>query len=204
MQSIVISLKVILYIKVPRHWPLCGKFAFVWEIHRWPVNTPHKGPETRKMVPFDDVIMVTLQWRHNGRDRVSNYKPQDCLLNRLFRRRSKKTSKLRVTGLCAGNSPGTGEFSAQMTHSAENVSIWWRHHDVHHPLFWKTKNFYPTCSIALLLIPCYWLVPSEYCYLTTRRVNMCILVLRRYPVGNLISCFLYATWFLMTYSSFDE
>ena len=47
----------------------------------------------------------------------------------LFRRRSKKTSKLRVTGLCAGNSPGTGEFSAQMASNAENVSIWWRHHD---------------------------------------------------------------------------
>ena len=53
-----------------------------------------------------------------------------CLLNRLFRRRSKKISKLRVTGLCAGNSPATGEFPAQMASYAENVSIWWRHHDV--------------------------------------------------------------------------
>ena len=43
--------------------------------------------------------------------------------------RSKKTSKLRVTGLCAGNSPGTGEFPAQMASNAENVSIRWRHHD---------------------------------------------------------------------------
>ena len=39
-----------------------------------------------------------------------------------------KTSKLRVTGLCVGNSPGTGEFPAQMASYAENVSIWWRHH----------------------------------------------------------------------------
>ena len=53
---------------------------------------------------------VPLQWRHNGRDIVSNHQPYDCLPNRLFRRRSKKTSKLRVTGLCVGNSPGTGEF----------------------------------------------------------------------------------------------
>ena len=45
--------------------------------------------------------------------------------------RSKKTSKLRVTGLCAGNSPATGEFPAQMASNAENVSIWWRHHNVH-------------------------------------------------------------------------
>ena len=45
-----------------------------------------------------------------------------------------KTSKLRVTGLCAGNSLGTGEFPAQMASNAENVSIWWRHHDNTHPV----------------------------------------------------------------------
>ena len=44
------------------------------------------------------------------------------------RHRSKKPSKLRVTGLCAGNSPVTGEFPAQMTNNAESVSIWWLHH----------------------------------------------------------------------------
>ena len=71
---------------------------------------------------------MPLQWRHNGRDSVSNHQPHDCLLKRLFRCRSKKTSKLRVTGLCVGNSPGTGEFPAQMASNAENVSIWWRHH----------------------------------------------------------------------------
>ena len=49
---------------------------------------------------------VSLRWRHNDHDSVSNHQPHGCLLNRLFRRRWKKTSKLRVTGLCAGNSPG--------------------------------------------------------------------------------------------------
>ena len=44
----------------------------------------------------------TLRWNHNERDGVSNHQPHDCLLNRLFRRRSKKTPKLRVTGLCKG------------------------------------------------------------------------------------------------------
>ena len=34
--------------------------AFVRGIHRWPVNSPHKGPVTRKMFPFDDIIMNTL------------------------------------------------------------------------------------------------------------------------------------------------
>ena len=75
-----------------------------------------------------NTAVMSLQGRHDGRDSVSNQQPYDCLLNRLFKRRSKKTSKLRVTGLCAGNSPGTGEFPARMASNAENVSIWWRHH----------------------------------------------------------------------------
>ena len=74
----------------------------------------------------------TLPWRHNGLDSVSNHQHHHCLLSRLFGLRSKKISKLRVTGLCAWNSPGTGEFPAQMASYAENVSIWWRHHDLPH------------------------------------------------------------------------
>ena len=50
-------------------------------------------------LPPASAVEDTLQWRHNGRDCVSNNQPHDCLLNRLFRRRSKKTLKLRVTGL---------------------------------------------------------------------------------------------------------
>ena len=75
---------------------------------------------------------AALQWRHNGRTGVSNHQPHHFLLNCLFRCRSKKTSKLRVTGLCAGNSPETGEFPAQRASNAENVSIWWRHHGPSH------------------------------------------------------------------------
>ena len=69
---------------------------------------------------------MALQWRHNGRHDVSNHQPHHCLFKRLFR--PKKTSKLCVTGLCAENSPVTGEFPAQMTSNAENVFVWWRHH----------------------------------------------------------------------------
>ena len=117
------------------------------------MNSPQKGPVTRSFdvslmmaraklqincwVPGDsrrydahcDVIIMTLRWRHNGLDGISNHQPHHCLLSRLFGRRSKKTSKLRVTGLCAGNSPGTGEFPSQMASNAENASIWWRHHE---------------------------------------------------------------------------
>ena len=56
------------------------------------------------------IFNLSLRWRHNELDGVSNHQPHDYLLNRLFGHRSKKTSKLRVTGLCARNSPGTGEF----------------------------------------------------------------------------------------------
>ena len=52
----------------------------------------------------------SLQWCHNELGDVSNHRCIGCLLDPLCRRRSKKTSKLRVTGLCEGNSPVTGEF----------------------------------------------------------------------------------------------
>ena len=72
-----------------------------------------------------------LQWRHNEPDGVSNHQPRDYLLNRLFSRRSKETSKLRVTGRCEGNWPVNGEFPTQKAFNVENVSIRWRHHVEH-------------------------------------------------------------------------
>ena len=75
---------------------------------------------------------------------IASQVPHDCLLNSLFRRRSKKILKLRATGLCEGNSPMTAEpppppppphthththTHTQRASEAENVSIWWRHHD---------------------------------------------------------------------------
>ena len=70
---------------------------------------------------------TALQWRHNERDGVSN-RQRDCLLNRLFRRISKKTPKLCVTGFCEGNPPMTDRCPSQRPSNAEYVSIWWRHH----------------------------------------------------------------------------
>ena len=97
---------------------------------------------------------IALQWRHNGHDGVSNYQPHDYLLNRLFGRRSKKASKLRATGLCTGNSPGTGEFPAQMTSKAENVSIWWPHHGKFTPHYTHGCNYSPMlwsqCCFSLI------------------------------------------------------
>ena len=64
-------------------------------------------------VPNLNIELINIQWRHNGRDVVSNHQPHRCLYNRLFRRRSKKTPTLRTIGLCVGNSPVTGEFLAK-------------------------------------------------------------------------------------------
>ena len=47
-----------------RKYQSSASLAFVRGIHRWPVNSPHKGPVTRKMFPFDNVIMKSgiKQW----------------------------------------------------------------------------------------------------------------------------------------------
>ena len=82
-----------------------------------------------------------LQWRHNEHDGVSNHQHHDCFLNHLFRRRTHKTLKLRITGLCARNSLVTKEFPAQRASNAENVSIWWRHHAIARPFIWFIQNF---------------------------------------------------------------
>ena len=88
-------------------------------------------------------VLVSLQWRHNERDGVSNHQSLDCLINRFCRRKSKKTSRLRVTGLCEGNPQVNSEFPAQRASNAENVSIWWRHH----VLWWGVSTI---CCISIL------------------------------------------------------
>ena len=66
---------------------------------------------------------VWLQWCLNEGEGVSNDRRLDCLINRLFRRRSMKTSSIRITGLCQGNSPVTGEIPAQRASNAEMFSF---------------------------------------------------------------------------------
>ena len=54
-------------------------------------------------------LPISLQRCYNESNGVWNHRRLDCLLKRLFRHKSKKASKLCVTGLCEGNSPMTGE-----------------------------------------------------------------------------------------------
>ena len=116
-------------------------------------GSPNKGPLMLKVYYFDRNYaeksflgnktffwwpILSLQLRHKGHGGVSNHQLYDCLLNRLFRKRWKR-SKLRVTGLCEGNSLVTGEFPTQRASNAENISIWWRHH-VTHMHHWTSRN----------------------------------------------------------------
>ena len=67
----------------------------------------YSGKRDGRFTPMGVIPQVTLRWRHNDHAGVSNHQPHGCLLNRLFRLKSKITSKLRVTGLCADKWPVT-------------------------------------------------------------------------------------------------
>ena len=71
----------------------------------------------------------SLQWLHNEHNGVSNHRRINCLLNRLFRRRCKKTNvKTQRHWPLWGEPLVTGGFPSQRANYADNVSIWWRHH----------------------------------------------------------------------------
>ena len=92
--------------------------------------------------PCEAPPLPTLQWRHNERDGVSNHQPQDCLLNRLFKGQIKENIKApRHRPLC-GEYTGDQWISRTKVSNAENVFIWWRHHE---------QN------------PAQWLVPPHLC-----------------------------------------
>ena len=96
---------------------ICNSLTHAWKTGRSlndiDIVIGYNNMEFRSKAGGSGHKLYALQWRHNGRDCVSNHQHHDCLLNRLFMRRSKKTSKLSVTGLCTGNSPVTGEFPVQ-------------------------------------------------------------------------------------------
>ena len=102
------------YIQVTKHLGNNIDETLIW----------HKIVSDHCLIDVDTMLFyISLQWRHNERDVVSNHQPHDCLLNCLFRHKSKKISKLRVTGLCEGNSLLTSEFPTQRASNMENVSI---------------------------------------------------------------------------------
>ena len=109
-----------------RFYLLCGILIFQRPLspNRWKITEHYNG-----------VMMGTMA------SQITNL--TIVYFNRLFGCRSKKTSKLRVTGLCAGNSPGNCEFPEQMSSNAESVSIWWRHHEMQTHLCVSSNKFRP-------------------------------------------------------------
>ena len=97
--------------------------------------------------------MQPLQWSHNGRDSVSNHQPRDCFFSRLFRRWSKKTSKLCVTGLSVGthNWPVTRKMfpfddvimyfaGCPLIPAGRDTSTWWYHYNDVIWASWRLKS----------------------------------------------------------------
>ena len=61
-----------------RKYQSSASLAFVRGIHRWPVNSPHKWPVARNMLPFDDAIMKLFQEGANGFHMTSFLYNQFC------------------------------------------------------------------------------------------------------------------------------
>ena len=115
----------------PMHWPhlptnTCRHQAITW-IKVYPLSTRWHGGSNGNNPDFN----------HKGKFQ-SHAHYCDVIMGKIASQITSLTfvyssvysgTKLRVTGLCAGNPPGTCEFPAQMASNAENVSIWWRHHD---------------------------------------------------------------------------
>ena len=115
---------------------------------------------TLKEIHYIDVVMTTVHG-------VSNHQPHGCLLSRLFRRRTKKTSKLRVTGLCVGNSPGpvTSPHKGPVTRKMfpfDDVIMSWIWIDTSIPYHLANRNtmFKRICCIQCTVTLCF-----QNCYL---------------------------------------
>ena len=113
---LIVSTNFILYSIWINYW-----IVFSWSFASQPAWNWH----ILSTFPFQS---ATLHWRYFEHDGVSNHLPHDCFLSRLFRRRSKKNQSSASLVLCE-EFTGTGEFPTQRASYAENVSIWWHHHD---------------------------------------------------------------------------
>ena len=126
--------------------------------------------------------MISLHWRHNDRDGVTNHRPRGCLHKHLLRRTWKTISKLRVTGLCAGNSPVAG-VTREMFPFDDVIMIY--SYSCNYSLVWRigcsrgNRNFEYICiymfllycityfedgvfDVAYSLLICVYLVKSKY------------------------------------------
>ena len=124
------------------HLPICSNFKILRSSvtgaeFTWKLNQMASKSDRHQLDPDPTVdVKSPLRWHHNGHDGVSNHQPHEYLLNCLFRRRSKKTSKPRVTGPLCGEFTGNrwiprtnGQWRGKCFHlmtSSCNVKISWQ------------------------------------------------------------------------------
>ena len=145
-----------------------------------PLTASDRWPDyywTAKHVFPTDPTKSPLQWRHNEHDN---------LLNRLSKRRSKKTSKLRVTGLCGGNSfNGDRWIPPQRASNAENFSIWWRHHESRKIWAWIVRSNWNFTGISATE----WFYTAAVClrYIAWSQEKTYYCLVRRAPLRKVVN-----------------
>ena len=130
------------------------------------------------------VMKFSLQWRHNGRNGVSKHRCLGCLHNRLLRRRSKKTPKIRVTGLCGGihrwtvNSPHKWPITRKMF-PFDDVIMWYGGFDYIHTKPWDALTHpCPNFNDGLAKLP----LQIWYGYAIQIQIQNCLLVYQKAQV----------------------
>ena len=131
---------VLLYnMQVASRWQFANIFAMIlfWKsacnLHAQWYLMIHAAHKLLHQLMMDVIAAVNQDWLDHCNDVImgataSQITRLTVVYSKVYRRKSKKTSKLRVTCLCEGNSPVTDEFTTQRANNAESVSIWWCHH----------------------------------------------------------------------------
>ena len=143
--------------KIFWYWWYCSRLWYLWK--QCQPNVSNVAPNHQYKI-----VALTLHFHHNESDGVSNHQLHYCLLNHLFRHRSKKTLKLCITGICMGNSLVTSEFTSQRASNVENVSIWWCHHRIVFSICTVIDFDHIADSLAIVLWLLHSLYPTEYTY----------------------------------------
>ena len=123
-----------------RYWP------FVRGIHRSPVNSPHKG-QWRGALMFSLICARINGWVNSGEAGNLRRHRADydviVMIGHLVRAVTNKTSSALLV-LCWVNQVVTGKFPSQRDRNVENLSMWWRHHDInpHHMMTSSNGNIF--------------------------------------------------------------
>ena len=108
-----------------------ASMAFVWGIHRWPVNSPHKGPITRKMFPFDDVIMISSHaTKYSLKGKICCNLAMINVIHIHIRVNYGGYKMIKYIMISHYNDVIMGSITSTNASNAENVSIRWRNRNI--------------------------------------------------------------------------